>query len=173
MEEANNEHFEKMAQAEATTEAMVPESYERADLLPFSWAEGDFEVEAMYLGNYEPWNQREQVDIIMRELGWKHASIEGTYVDWDKVDCPFEIAYYDDDPKFSGLRKAKERIVDTIVERRIEPNRLLEIGEANGYVLDALQREFDYEAFEVEPSILAVEDGKGRFPNVDFRQGVQ
>ncbi|MFC1821079.1 hypothetical protein ACFL9T_00090 [Thermodesulfobacteriota bacterium] len=33
---------------------------------------------------------RKQVELITRELGWKHHEVEGTYIDWDKVDCPFE-----------------------------------------------------------------------------------
>jgi hypothetical protein len=55
-----------------------------------TWPEGEFPLKAIYLGNYEPWDQREHVEIITRELGWKHYPTEGTYVDWDKVDCPFE-----------------------------------------------------------------------------------
>jgi len=69
---------------------MVPPSYKLVDILPMTWPKGEFELKSIYLGNYELWNQREHVKIITRELGWKHHKVEGTYVDWDKVDCPFE-----------------------------------------------------------------------------------
>jgi N-acetyl sugar amidotransferase len=90
LEEQNKEHFEKVFQLGVTPEIIVPPGYEPIDLLPMTWPEGKFDLKAIYLGNFEPWNQREQVDIITRELGWKHRQTEGTYVDWDKVDCPYE-----------------------------------------------------------------------------------
>lgn len=90
MEEQNKEHFERLAQAGVTPEMVLPPGYELVDLLPMTWPEGEFPLKAIYLGNYEPWDQREHVEIITQELGWKHHPTEGTYVDWDKVDCPFE-----------------------------------------------------------------------------------
>ena len=86
MEEPNKEHYERLA--EVRPELMVPPGYELIDLLPMLWPEGEFELKAIYLGTFEPWDQREHVDIITKELGWKHFPVEGTYVDWDKVDCP-------------------------------------------------------------------------------------
>lgn len=90
LEEQTKEHYEKAFQAGITPEMVLPSGYKMADLAPMSWPDGKFDLKALYLGCYEPWNQREQVEIITRELGWKHHSVEGTYVDWDKVDCPFE-----------------------------------------------------------------------------------
>ena len=90
LEEQNKEHFEKIFQAGVTPEIVLPPGYELADLLPMTWSEEEFLLKAIYLGNFEPWNQRKHVEIIGRELDWKHHSMEGSYVDWDKVDCPFE-----------------------------------------------------------------------------------
>ncbi len=93
LEEQDREHFERIFQATLKPEKVLPEGYELTDLLPMAWPEGEFPLKAIYLGNYEPWNQRKQVDIIKKELGWKPKKaedVEGTYVDWDKVDCPFE-----------------------------------------------------------------------------------
>lgn len=90
LEEQNKEHFQKTFQGGITPEHVLPQGYEVSDLLPMSWPDVEIKLKAIYLGNYEPWNQREHVEIITRELGWKHCSTEGTYVDWDKVDCPFE-----------------------------------------------------------------------------------
>lgn len=89
-EEPDKKHYQRMALAEVTPEIMVPPGYELADLLPMIWPKGEFELKAIYLGNFEPWDQRKNVEIITRELGWKHQEMEGTYVDWDKVDCPYE-----------------------------------------------------------------------------------
>ena len=90
LEEQDKEHFKRIFQAGITPDKVLPEGYEMSDLLPFTWPDGEFPLKALYLGNFEPWDQREHVDIITRELGWKHHQTEGTYVDWDKVDCPFE-----------------------------------------------------------------------------------
>lgn len=90
MEEQDKEHYEKVFQVGVTPEMVLPENYKITDLLPLLWPKGKLKLKAAYLGNFEPWNQREHVDIITRELGWKHHKVEGTYVDWDKVDCPYE-----------------------------------------------------------------------------------
>jgi len=90
LEEQDEEHYKKVFQAGITPEIILPEGYEFRDLLPFMWPQGVFELKAIYLGNFEPWDQREHVDIITKELGWRTAKVEGTYVNWDKVDCPYE-----------------------------------------------------------------------------------
>ncbi|MBW2116689.1 MAG: N-acetyl sugar amidotransferase [Deltaproteobacteria bacterium] len=90
LEEQDKEHFEKVFQAGITPEMVLPRDYNMVDLLPMTWPDGEFTLKALYLGCYEPWDQRKQVEIITRELGWKHHEVEGTYVDWDKIDCPFE-----------------------------------------------------------------------------------
>jgi len=90
MEEQNKEHFEKVFQAGIKPETMIPPGYELVDLFPMMWPGEEFPLKAIYLGNYEPWDQLKHVEIITKELGWKHAEVEGTYVDWDKVDCPYE-----------------------------------------------------------------------------------
>jgi N-acetyl sugar amidotransferase len=87
LEEQNKEHFERCFACGMTPEMMLPESYELRDLLPMTWPEGEFELKHLYLGNYEKWNQKEHVDIITKELGWKHIPTRISYVDWDKCDC--------------------------------------------------------------------------------------
>lgn len=90
MEEQDKEHFKKTFQAGITPDVIKPDNYELRNLLPMMWPDGEFELKAVYLGNFEPWDQRRHVEIITKELGWRHAKVEGSYVDWDKVDCPFE-----------------------------------------------------------------------------------
>lgn len=90
MEEQDKEHYEKVFQAGVTHQQVLPPGYELTDLLPVTWPDGKFSLKAIYLGNYELWDQREQVTIISRELGWKHHQTAGSYVDWDKVDCLYE-----------------------------------------------------------------------------------
>ncbi len=92
LEEQDKEHFEKTIQAGITPEMVLPDGYELIDLQPMTWLEDDTwgKLKAINLGTYEPWNQREHVEIVTRELGWKHRTSEITYVDWDKVDCQHE-----------------------------------------------------------------------------------
>jgi len=90
LEEQDRAHYEKVFQAGVVPETVVPSGYELVDLSPMMWPEGEFPLKAIYLGHFEPWDQREHVEIITRELGWKRRQVEGTYVDWDKIDCPYE-----------------------------------------------------------------------------------
>ena len=89
-EEQDEEHFKIMFQAGITPEKIKPKNYEPRDLKPMMWPEGNLQLKAIYLGNFERWDQRKNVKIIKKELGWKTAEVESTYVDWDKVDCPYE-----------------------------------------------------------------------------------
>jgi hypothetical protein len=54
----------------------------------------DDQVQDVYLGNYERWDQWEHADILTKELGWKRCQREGSPVDWDKVDCVMEPLRY-------------------------------------------------------------------------------
>ncbi len=93
LEEQDYEHYQKIFQAGVTPEMVLPDGYEKRDLQPMQWSgiEGYvWNPRALYLGNYELWDQRKNVRIITEELGWKHLVMEDSYVDWDKVDCPYE-----------------------------------------------------------------------------------
>lgn len=68
---------------------MTPDGFSGADMFPMYWPHGT-KVQGVYLGNYEYWNQRKNVDSIMA-YGWRMpAGNESTYVPWDKADCPYE-----------------------------------------------------------------------------------
>jgi len=90
LEQQDKKHFEDVFQGGITPKMVLPHRYYIEDLMPFTWPKGKFKLHALYLGNYEPWGQIQHVEIITKELGWKHRISETTYVDWDKVDCPFE-----------------------------------------------------------------------------------
>lgn len=89
LEEQDYDHYLKIFSAGMTPEMLLPDGYEKRDLEPMMWP--DYKPKAIYLGNFEPWDQRNNVEIIMREIGWKPRASENTWCDWDKVDCPFEI----------------------------------------------------------------------------------
>lgn len=89
-EEHDLNHHKKLFMAGITPEMVLPKNYEMRDFMPLMWPKEKFEIKALYLGNFERWDQRKNVDTITKELGWKHIPIEGTYVDWDKSDCPYE-----------------------------------------------------------------------------------
>jgi hypothetical protein len=46
-------------------------------------------INALYLGNYIPWNVRDQVKIIKDELGWEGDEVEGIppEYDYEKIEC--------------------------------------------------------------------------------------
>ena len=46
-------------------------------------------INALYLGNYIPWNVRDQVKIIKDELGWEGDEVEGIppAYDYEKIEC--------------------------------------------------------------------------------------
>ena len=99
LEEQNESHFKKAFQCGITPDMVLPENYEMLDLMPFQWPDG-ISLKAIYLGNFEPWEQRKHVEIIENKLGWRPYPFEdyddeliktwGNYVNWDKVDCPYE-----------------------------------------------------------------------------------
>lgn len=99
LEEQDYEHYKKIFQAGISPEMVKPEGYEDLAMLPFYWPD-NYEPKAIYLGNFEPWDQIKHAEIIQDELGWKpHPFTDfdpdlvktwGNYRNWDKVDCPFE-----------------------------------------------------------------------------------
>ncbi len=101
---------------------------------------------------------------------------EKNYLDFEANDW-FErnsgaILNHEEKPEFKKLLKSKNRVIETIKECLISPKIVLELGGSNGYVLSEIQKEFQCKVYEIEPSSLAVEDGKKRFPNINIRQGV-
>lgn len=53
----------------------------------------------------------------------------------------------------------------------IEPKRAIEIGASNGYRMAALQQRHPCDAWAVDPSQAAIEDGRRRYPSVRFEYG--
>ncbi len=87
MEEQDKKHFELTFQGVFKPEVILPDGYDIRDMQPMTWPNGKFLLKAIYLGNFLEWNQDRQVDIITKELDWKHIKLPITYVDWDKCDC--------------------------------------------------------------------------------------
>lgn len=128
-EEQDKEHFEKVFQANVTPEMVLPFEYHLLDLQPMTWPDEEFHLKAIYLGNFELWNQRNNVDIITKELGWKHKDSENTWCDWDKVDCEYELVR--DYQKFirRGFGRASFQASKDIREGLIGRSRALELVE--------------------------------------------
>jgi SAM-dependent methyltransferase len=55
---------------------------------------------------------------------------------------------------------------------RLHPHNILEVGAANGVRLALISGRYDARAVAVEPSKEAILNGKARFPNVEFVQGI-
>lgn len=60
------------------------------------------------------------------------------------------------------------RLVDLY---KLAPASVLEIGAANGYRVAEIGRRTGARAVAIEPSKKAIEDGRARFPHVEFHQG--
>ena len=129
IEEQDEDHFHKVFQNNITPEMVKPFDYDLIDLQPMTWPKGEFQLKAVYLGNYELWNQREHVKTITDELGWKHIPSENTWCDWDKVDCPYEIVR--DYQKFirRGFGKASFQASKDVREGLIGRTKALELVE--------------------------------------------
>lgn len=56
--------------------------------------------------------------------------------------------------------------------KELRPRRVLEIGCANGWRLSEIERRYGSVCVGVEPSDHAIEDGKSRYPNVQFYKGL-
>jgi N-acetyl sugar amidotransferase len=49
----------------------------------------DLNIIGINQGDYIRWNVREQVELIKREFGWKGSNVEGSFVDYDKIECKY------------------------------------------------------------------------------------
>lgn len=65
-----------------------------------------------------------------------------------------------------------DRILRLLDLYGLRPSSVLEIGAANGYRLAAIAGRAPCRAVAVEPSRLAIEDGRTRFPCVEFHEGL-
>jgi SAM-dependent methyltransferase len=54
---------------------------------------------------------------------------------------------------------------------QMKPRSVLEVGAANGYRIAEIAKRFGTRAVAVEPSSLAVADGRQRYPTVEFHEG--
>lgn len=64
------------------------------ELKPFAYPSAE-ELErighrGIFLGSYIPWNTRENVELLKRELGWQEADYEGCYLRYDRIECLYE-----------------------------------------------------------------------------------
>lgn len=55
---------------------------------------------------------------------------------------------------------------------KLQPQKVLEVGCSNGYRLAEIAERYPCRVVGVEPSAAAIADGRERFPNVEFVQGV-
>jgi N-acetyl sugar amidotransferase len=81
--------FEKNVLGGVKMEDMVGDGITLRDLQPFMYP-ADEELKGIISinhGAYHLWNARQQSEIIKKELGWKGREVEGSYVDWDNVEC--------------------------------------------------------------------------------------
>lgn len=89
----DEEQFKTMFLSGVNAEEFIGDGITKENLEPFTYpALEDLKrvgVCPIYLGAYVPWDIRKNVEIIKNELGWKGADVEGSFVDFDKVECKY------------------------------------------------------------------------------------
>lgn len=66
----------------------------------------------------------------------------------------------------------RDFILDIIKLYGIVPKNVLEIGASNGFRLDEIHKLYGSECTAVEPSELAIKDGKERYPHIEFHKSL-
>ena len=94
MQKLNEESFKTMCQGGLPTGEFVgKQGITQRDMDIYTFPSvteiGGAKIFSIYLGNYEPWDPRKQVELIKRELGWKERDVEGSYLRYDKTDCEY------------------------------------------------------------------------------------
>ena len=92
-ERLDEKRFKDLIQMGIPVEEMTDDGMTLTDLSPYIFPSFDalkeLNVSSIYLGSYIPWDSRKQVELIKRELGWKGGVVEGSFVDYDKVECKY------------------------------------------------------------------------------------
>ena len=74
----------------------------------------------------------------------------------------------------NGLEGAQDHdfVINLIQLYNITPKNVLEIGASNGWRLNEINRIYDCNCIAVEPSELAIEAGKEKYPDIEFHRAV-
>lgn len=99
LEELNNKLFSEAIDIGITANDMyeyLERKIEKRDLLQFSFPSDDeinmAGIHAIWLGNYIPWNTKQNVKTIKDELSWKGQDVEGIppQYDYEKIECRWQ-----------------------------------------------------------------------------------
>jgi N-acetyl sugar amidotransferase len=87
-EEHDRRHFENVFCGKLDA---IPSGYTQEDVWILNWPEKRVSLRSIYLGNFVPWRQAENVEYI-KKLGWKcpEATPDNPWP-WNKLDCAFEV----------------------------------------------------------------------------------
>jgi N-acetyl sugar amidotransferase len=99
MEEVDEKRFNRLMNQGMTADDMyefLGGRVDRRDLWMFDYPKRKdllrLKVQSICLGNYIPWDTKQQVEIIKRELGWEGQAVEGVppQYDYEKIECSFQ-----------------------------------------------------------------------------------
>ncbi len=99
MEEVDEKRFNRLMNQGMTADDMfefLQGRVDRRDLWMFDYPKRKdllrLKVQSICLGNYIPWDTKQQVETIKRELGWKGQPVEGVppQYDYEKIECSFQ-----------------------------------------------------------------------------------
>jgi len=64
-----------------------------------------------------------------------------------------------------------DRIVNVIKSNELFPERVLEIGCGGGHRLEIIRTVFQSDCYGIDPSAIAIDDGKNRYPKISLQVG--
>jgi SAM-dependent methyltransferase len=98
----------------------------------------------------------------------------GGCVDQDRVFADFEANnwFRRNRPSLAQFAPASDLPLRLVELAGLRPRAALEVGAANGVRLAALHDRYETKVMAVEPSDEAIQDGRARFPCVEFRKGL-
>ena len=73
--------------------------------------------------------------------------------------------------KNSILNKSGDPVTELIIQRQLNPKKVLEIGCSNGWRLSILQKLLNSDCYGIDPSVNAIKEGKEENPLINLAQG--
>lgn len=86
-------HFSKYVNLGLSVQDMVGKGVALRDLIPYTYPSAkelkELNIIGVNQGEYFHWNALKQSDLIKKELGWKGAEVEGSFVDYDHIEAMY------------------------------------------------------------------------------------
>ena len=74
--------------------------------------------------------------------------------------------------KIINATRKTDDFYSSFLKINVKPKSVLELGCANGFRLNWFKEDFNCDCLGIEPSALAIDDGRKRFSNITFEKGI-